>query len=355
MITAFGTNDSQTVKIWSTLTMREALKQTLFHKFLGKDKKAIIQRITDLERQAGDNIKYDLLMQMGATGVTGDNRMRGNEEALTYYQDNVTIDQLRNAHAFRRMSQQRTIHDLRSDAKANLSDWFADKYDTYMFNCLCGNTGHAFGQVATASDADHYVVSGDVTNTGVIATDEASISSNDQIQLADLDFAKEKAKTLSPLIRPCVINGEEYFVVVLHSYSVTDLRLDVANSAYTSWPDIQMYANKRGLKNPIFDGSLGVYNGMILFESTRIFTPASNVRRNLFLGAQAGVFAIGNAYPSLAQNRVGKDNLMSWYEDSDDYGNENGIAVGSIFGMKSTLFNSDDYGKIVITSYAAAH
>ena len=139
MITAFGTNDSQTVKIWSTLTMREALKQTLFHKFLGKDKKAIIQRITYLERQAGDNIKYDLLMQMGATGVTGDNRMRGNEEALTYYQDNVTINQLRNAHAFRRMSQQRTIHDLRSDAKANLADWFSDKYDTYMFNCLCGN------------------------------------------------------------------------------------------------------------------------------------------------------------------------------------------------------------------------
>ena len=354
-ITAFGTNDAQTVKIWSTLTMREALKQTLFKKFLGKDKKSIIQRITDLEKQAGDNIAFDLLMQMGAAGVTGDNRMRGNEEALTYYQDDVSIDQLRNAHAFRRMSQQRTIHDLRSDAKGNLADWFADKYDTYMFNCLCGNTGHNFGQAAVAPDSDHYVISGDVTNTGVIATDESSLGTNDQLQLADLDFAKEKAKTLSPLIRPCVINGDEYFVVVLHSYSVTDLRLDVANSAYTSWPDIQMYANKRGLKNPIFDGSLGVYNGMILFESTRIYEPASNVRRNLFLGAQAGVFAIGNAYPQLSQNRVGKDNLMSWYEDSDDYGNENGIAVGSIFGMKSTLFNSDDYGKIVITSYAAAH
>jgi len=181
------------------------------------------------------------------------------------------------------------------------------------------------------------------------------LSSNDQIQLADLDFAKEKAKTLSPMIRPCNIGGDEFYVVVLHSYSVTDLRLDVANSAYVSWPDIQMYANKRGLKNPIFDGSLGVYNGMILFESTRIFSPVSNVRRNLFLGSQAGVFAIGNAYPSLAQNRVGKDNLMSWYEDSDDYGNENGIAVGSIFGMKSTLFDSKDYGKIVISSYSAAH
>jgi N4-gp56 family major capsid protein len=358
-ITGFGTNDAQTVKIWSTLTFREALKATLFHKFLGKGKKSIIQRLTDLERQAGDNIKFDLLMQMGNDGITGDNRMRGNEEALTYYQDNVTIDQLRNAHAFRRMSQQRTIHDLRVDAKANLSDWFADKYDTYMFNCLCGNTNQTFGQTTTAPDADHYVVSGDVSNTGVIATDEGNLSSNDQIQLADMDFAKEKAKTFTtgsiPWIRPVMIDGGEYYVVVLHPYSVTDLRLDVANSAYVSWPDIQMYANKRGLKNPIFDGSLGVYNGMILYESTRIFSPVSSVRRNLFLGCQAGVFAIGNAYPQLSQNRVGKDNLMSWYEDSDDYGNENGIAVGSIFGMKKTVFNSDDYATIVISSYAAAH
>ena len=358
-ITAFGTNDAQTVKLWSTLTFREALKQTLFHKFLGKGKKSIIQRLTDLERTAGDNIKYDLLLQMGADGVTGDNRMRGNEEALTYYQDNVTIDQLRNAHAFRRMSQQRTIHDLRSDAKANLADWFADKYDTYMFNCLCGNTSHSFGQTGVAPDSEHYVVSGDVTNTGVIATDEGNLSANDQIQMADMDFAKEKAKTFTsgqtPWIRPVMIDGGEYYVVVLHPYSVTDMRLDVANSAYVSWPDIQMYANKRGLKNPIFDGSLGVYNGMIIYESTRVFEPVSNVRRNLFLGCQAGVFAIGNAYPSLAQNRIGKDNLMSWYEDSDDYGNENGIAVGNIFGMKKTIFNSKDYGTIVISSYAAAH
>jgi N4-gp56 family major capsid protein len=88
----------------------------------------------------------------------------------------------------------------------------------------------------------------------------------DQIQLADLDFAKEKAKTLSPLIRPVMIDGAEYYVIVLHPYSITDMRLDVANSAYVSWPDIQMYANKRGLKNPIFDGPMGVYNNMIIYE-----------------------------------------------------------------------------------------
>lgn len=286
-------------------------------------------------------------------------RMRDHEEALIYYQDSVVIDQLRNAHAFRRMSQQRTLHDMRMDAKTNLADWYAGKMDDYMFRYLCGDTTMNHAQVAVAPDSTHYILSGDVTRTGVIATDEASLGSNDQISLADLDYAKESAKTLSPMIRPAMIDGQEYYVVVLHSYSVTDIRLDVANSAYTDWPTIQMYANKRGLDNPIFTGALGVYNGMILYESTRIPTfdgaAASTVKRNLFLGSQAGVFALGNAYDTMEQQRVGKDNMMSWYEETDDYGNEKGIAVGCIFGMKATRFNSRDFGKIVISSYAITH
>ena len=353
--TDFGTNSAQNVNIWSKLTFREALKATLFKKFLGKDKKAIIQRLTELDKTAGDTIKYDLLMQMTGSGVTGDNRQKGQEEALVYFQDTIVIDQLRNAHAFKRMSQQRTIHNMRLDGMTNLADWYAGKYDEYMFRYLCGDTSISHGQTGVAPDADHYMLSGDVANTGTIATDEGNLSSNDQLSLADLDFAKESAKTLTPPIRPALIDGEEMYVVVLHSYSVTDLRLNVSGSTYTTWQEIQQFANKRGLKNPIFSGSLGVYNNLILFESTRILEPRANVRRNLLLGAQAGTFAIGNAYDTVDQRKMGKDNLMSWTEDSDDYGNEKGIAVGQIFGMKKARFNSKDFGVIVISSYAASH
>ncbi len=347
-VTAFGTNDAQTVKIWSTLTLREALKATMFEKLMGTSKSSIIQRMVELEKSAGDLIKYDLLMQMTGQGVTGDNRMRDNEEPLVYYQDDVKIDQLRNAHAFRRMSQQRTLHDMRMDAKVNLADWFAGTFDDYMFRTLCGDTNLTHAQAATAPTSNHIIYSGD-------ATSETGIGNNDQFTLADIDYCKEKAKTLTPPIRPTSVDGKEMYVVVLHPYSVTDLRLDVANSAYVDWPTIQMMANSRGSNNPIFTGALGVYNNVILYESTRIFSPLSNVRRNLFLGAQAGVFAMGGAYDSIERSRVGKDNLMSWYEEIDDYGNEKGISVGSIFGMNKSVFNSHDYGLITIASYAAAH
>jgi N4-gp56 family major capsid protein len=347
-VTAFGTNDAQTVKLWSSMTLREALKATLFSKIMGTGKRAILQRMVELEKSAGDEIKYDLLMQMTGAGVTGDNRMRDNEEALVYYQDTVKIDQLRNAHAFRRMSQQRTLHSMRSDAKVNLADWFAGTFDSYMFRTLCGDTTLTHGTTATAPTSNHVIYSGD-------ATSQATLGSNDQFTLADMDYAKEKAKTLTPPIRPTMADGRETYVVVLHPYSVTDLRLDVANSAYVDWPTIQMQAQKRGNNNPLFSGALGVYNNMVLWESTRIYSPASNVRRNLFLGAQAGVFAMGGAYDNIEKSRVGKDNLMSWYEEIDDYGNEKGISVGSIFGMNKSVFNSNDYGLIVISSYAAAH
>lgn len=276
------------------------------------------------------------------------NRMKDNEEALVYYQDTVKIDQLRNAHSFRRMSQQRTLHNMRADARANLADWFAGKLDDYMFRALCGDTTLTHGQAAVASDSDHIIYSGD-------ATTEGTIGNNDQITLADIDYCVEKSKTLTPPVRPTTVNGKKMYVVVMHPYCVTDLKLDVANSAYVDWPTMQMMANKRGDANPLFTGALGIYNNVVLWESTRLHRPAATKVRNLFLGAQAGVYCVGSAYDKLESDRVGKGNMMSWYEEKTDYGNEKGISVGCIFGINKSMFNSKNYGVIDIRSYCAAH
>ena len=355
--TTFATGSAQAVKIYSALTFKEALEKTYINKFLGKkadDTNAVIVRKDDLEKSAGERIYYDLLMAATGAGVKGDNEIEDYEEEMTYHQDSVYIDQLRNAHSWRRMGQQRTLHNLRTDARANLSSWFARKYDEYMFRYLCGDTTINHGQAGTAPDSDHYIVCGDVTHTGTIATDEGNLSNNDQIALADLDFAKEKAKNVDPMVPPLMIDGEEMYIVVLHDYSATDLRLNVASSSYTTWETIQKYAAVRGSKNPLFTNALGVYRNMILYESNRIYSPVSNVRRNLLLGAQAGVFAVGSAYDKVDEKAYGKL-PMSWAEYSRDAGNKKGVAVGCIFGMKKCVFNSKDYGTMVLTAYAAQH
>lgn len=353
-LTEFGVNSAQTVKLFSKMTFREAIRGTLFDKFMGTTKNHIITRHDDMEKTAGDTVKYDLLEQTAGAGVAGNNWMKGNEEPLTYYQDSIIIDQLRQAHQFDRMSQQRTIHDMRVDARENLTDWWKQKLDSYMMRMLCGDTTLTHGNTGVAPDSAHYIVCGDVTHTGTIATDEASLGSNDQIDLMDLDYAKEKTRTNTPMGRPTMVDGMEHYVAVLHDYQMTDIRVCANSSATIKWHEIQRYANDRGAKNPIFTGADGVYNGTILYNSNRIYSPRSNVRRALFLSAQAGTFALGNAYDRIDQKKFG-DLPMSWVEDLDDYNDKKGISAGMIFGIKATRYNSKNYGCMVMTSYAAAH
>ena len=99
----------------------------------------------------------------------------------------------------------------------------------------------------------------------------------------------------------------------------------------------------------------GIYNGCVILDSTRVYSPLTSVRRNLFLGAQAGVFAIGNAYDKVDQKKFGPMNLMSWTEESDDHGNEKAVGSGMIFGIKASRFNSKNHGCMVMTAYAASH
>ena len=349
--TEFGTSSSQTVKIWSKKTWYEAQKGALyFNKFLGDNEDAILYMAKDLEKNAGDNIVYDLLVEMSGSGVTGDNVLEGNEEALTFYQDSIKIDQLRHAHIFGKMSQQRTVHNLRKDGQWALSRWWSNKLEEYLFRYLCGDTtlSHA-ANTGRAADSAHQVYSGD-------ATSETTLDTNDRFMLEDIDYAKEKALTADVPMRPVRIDGDDYFAVVLHPYSVTDLKLGLGTGASgIKWHEIQQYANVRGLKNPIFNGSLGVYNKCILYESHRIYTPLTNVRRNLLLGAQAGIFALGNAYDKMDQKKVGKDNYISWVEKNQDYENKKGLAAGAVFALQKTRFNSADFGVTTISSYAAAH
>ena len=351
-LSEFGTGSPQTVKLWAKKTWYESRRGAFFfNKFLGSREDSILYMAKDLEKTAGDNIVYDLLVEMEGEGITGDNELEGNEEALSYYQDNVKIDQLRHAHIFGRMSQQRTIHNLRKDGQWALSRWWSNKFEQFLFDYLCGNTtrDHA-GNTGVAFDANHVVYSGD-------ATSEAGIDGSDQFTLEDIDFAKEIAMTTTYPMRPVRIDGDDYYAVVLHPYSVTDLRLSIASGGTSGikWHEIQQYANQRGLKNPIFTGSLGVYNKCIIFESPRIYSPIADVRRNLFLGAQAGVFALGNAYDKMGQKKAGSNNYVSWVEKNRDYDNRRGLAAGCTFGMQKTQFNSEDYGVITIPSYAVAH
>lgn len=71
----------------------------------------------------------------------------------------------------------------------------------------------------------------------------------------------------------------------------------------------------------------------------------TSVRRAVLCGAQAGIMGFGKNF-GLKE--------YYWREELFDYGNQLGVSGGCIFGLKKTVYNSVDFGTVVISTYAAA-
>lgn len=353
--TSYMVNDPLTVKLWSKMLNVEVLKVCFLSQFMGKAATSLIQVKDETQKSAGDKVTYGLRMQLTGGGVLGDSTLEGEEENLVTHNDSVVINQLR--HAVRsggRMSQQRVTHDIRQEALDGLGDWFADRVDTGGFNQLCGYTPQGDVrftglQAVTGPDSSHRVFPTDANNAG---TDE-SVSTTGVFTISLIDKAVERARTVTPGFRPLQVGNKKMYAAFLHEYQVTDLRI---NTNTGQWQDIQKAAMMGGeiADNPIFDGSLGVYNNVILHASTRLpngvhsSTGAAvpGVRRALLCGAQAGVIGFG---------RENGPTRYTWVEETFDYGNKLGVSAGTIFGMKKSVFNSTDYATVVMSSYAVAH
>lgn len=351
--TEYGVNDALAVKLWAKKLFQEGLKKAWASKFMGSGSDSLIQIKGETSRGAGDKITFGLRMQLSGDGVQGDGPLEGNEEALTTYSDALYINKLR--HAVRsagKMSEQRVPFSVREEARAGLQDWWSARIDTWFFNQICGytpqtDTRFTGNQAAIAPDANHRVFT-----TGS-ADETVQADSTKVMTLAVIDKCVERAKTLTPMIRPLMVGGDAKYVMFLHPYQVYDLR---TSSSTGQWLDIQkaaMAGSKAG-GSPIFTGALGEYNGVVLHEATRVTNGVhsstgaaqTSVRRAAFCGAQAAVVGYG-------KDSAGGE--MSWVEELFDYGNQLGVSAGLIAGLKKTVFNSADFGVITASTYAAAH
>lgn len=345
--TDYPVNHPLAKKHWSSVVAKEALKATYAMQFMGGDTNALCQIKSDLSKDAGDRIRHNLRMQLGGAGVQGDDTLEGNEENLEIYFDDVFIDQLRHAVRSRgKMSEQRVPFSVRAEAKDGLVDWWSDRIDTWFFNQITGNTGatdvrFTGMQGAIAPDTDHVVIGAATGSTAEVSLSNTSVA---RFNLAFIDAAVEKAKTLKNALRPISIGNKRHWVMFLHPAQVTSLR---TNTSTGQWLDIQKAAMSGGKvdSSPIFTGALGVYNNVILHESTRIPSSpglAASVRRAALCGAQALSMSFGKGY--------GKG-IFTWTEKAFDYGNQLGVSSGCIGGLKKNRFNGSDFGVIVVPSY----
>lgn len=351
--------DPKAIKKWSAALAVETNKKSYFtRKFIGTDSNSIIQRKTELESDAGDRISFDLSVMLRNRPTTGDNRVKGKEENLRFFTDEVAIDQIRHAvSAGGKMSRKRTAHNLRKVARDRLSDYWSQYIDELMFIYLSGArginqdfieppgyTGHA-GNTLTAPDPQHLMYGGSAQSKG-------TLTSADTMSRTVIERAVTKASMMRALdpeaanMLPVTINGEQHYVLLMSPFQEYDLRVNDTNG----WLDIQKAAaGAEGRNNPIFKGALGMINNVVLHSHQSVIRfndygsggdqPAS---RALFMGRQAGVVAYGTAGGL----------RFTWKEEEDDYGNEPTVVAGTIMGVKKTRFNGRDFGVIAIDTYA---
>lgn len=363
--TIVGVGDPKAVKRFSAFLAVDVGRQSYFNrKFMGVGEQAQtpLQTLPHLENDAGDQISYDLVMQLKMRPIQGDANLRGNEEDLKFYSDSLYIDQLRGGvNTGGRMTRKRTIHNLRDIARKRQSEWWARLFDETLFMYLSGArgvnsdfiedtsfTGYA-GNAFASPDSQHILFGGGT------AYNSASFTSASKLTTAMIDKAIARAETMgggtsgTPAIEPCKIDGEPHYVLVMHPWQEYDLR--TATSTGT-WLDIQKAAAAaEGKNSPLFKGGLGMYNNVILHKHKGVIRFSNYgsggdvaAARALFLGRQAGVVAFGSPGTGLR---------FDWNEELEDRGNQVVITTSSIFGVKKTTFNSKDFGVVALDTACA--
>jgi len=360
-VTTYAVNDALAVKLWSKKLAVEVSKATAIAPLIGPSSNSIIQLKDETQKGAGDEVTFGLRTQLIGDGVSESEVLEGNEEALSTYSDKIRINEL--AHAVRvkngqTIDAQRVPFSLREEASAGLTDWYADRLSLMAFLQWGGFTASTItfeGRTFTLRPV-HYGFNAPTAPTRIIRagarSNDESLVSTDVFDLKLIDYAVEQAKLANPKIRPVRVNGENKYVMYLHPTQVTDLR---TSTSAGQWLDItKAVYNGSKANNPIYDGSLGEYNGVILREAEHVVPGVNSstgaqittVRRAVLLGAQSAVAAFGM---KTAPNKY------KMVEELFDYQRELGVSVQTIIGMKKTVFDGKDFGAIVVSTYAAPH
>ena len=364
--TNFASLTSEQLTIWSRDFWRVARNMSFINQFAGSGPNAMVQRITELtQSEKGARAVVTLLADMTGDGIIGDNTLEGNEEALRAYDVVVQLDQLRFANRLAgRLADQKSVVNFREHSRDALAYAMADRIDQLAFQTMSGiaytnkntgalrpvlNTGQNLGDLAFASD-----VSAPTSNrhrrfdasSGLVAGDVTAVVAADTITYPAILALKAYAK--DNYIRGIRGAGnEEVFHLFVTPQVMADLKLDSDFLANVR------NAGVRGPNNQLFSGTSSLMvDGVMVHEFRHVFNTAnatSGASGNagtagykwganadidgsacLFVGAQA-----------LAMADIGLPEIT---EDTFDYGNQNGISIGKIFGFKKPVYNSDYNG-----------
>jgi N4-gp56 family major capsid protein len=366
MATVIGLNDAKARKLWSADLFVAVSRESYFQrKYMGDGSETTlpVMMITDLEKEQGEQVVYDLSMQLTGEPVEGDEKAEGTGQQLRFGQDKVYIDQARYpVSCGGRMTRKRTVHNLRTTGRNRLKEYWGRWFDEQIFIYASGARGinpdynlplswnGRANNPLVALDNDH-VLYGDGTSVNTLSS--AGTMTRDFIETANT-----QAETMGggatdvPEMQPIKIAGGEHYVLVMHTWQAHSLK---TSTEAGGWLDVQKAAAAaEGSSNPIFKNALGMIGDAIMHKHRAVvrfnnYGAGANLSaaRALYLGRQAVAVAYGSP---------GDGMRMSWSEKELDHGNDIEICAGMIVGVKRTEFVVDNvtrtFGMMALDTYA---
>lgn len=362
------TIDSNRQELWSKDLMDDVMRDVEnVMKFVGDDENNIIQKQGDLEKKGGDRQDFTLIARLSGNGVTGDDELEGNEEAMQSFNETVDIDQIRNAVRLKgKLDAQKVVYDQIKAAREVLRTWMKEFIIRQFFLKLAGVTnttltdtnGNLIAANALWSNTPDFIPDADEAagfgNRYLCAksTGTDAIGTGDTMTLDLVTKAVTKAKLTAPQIQPLDIDGESLYVMFLHPLQARDIRLS------SDWKTAKENAEVRSSKNPVFGSALGMWGGALLIENEFVPWLDITVAGNSFRGAATGTDCQASVARALLCGRQAA--LLAECSNPDaltvkdfDYGNKQAVACSFIGGIHKPLFNSKEFGVLAVDSAAA--
>ncbi len=350
---------------WSPLLDAATIQRTVLSKFFGKSQENIVQIHDDLETESGDTLRLFL------RDVPGDDppfafgeAMEGHEYTLNNFnfEFDIAVEMYPTRVPWQGDTNQRVPYDLRLQLKHMASDYWRRYLEIVTFGHLCGFTPNNYlnragtGATSTKWNGHNtiaaYASSREVFPTGETA-DEGLDSSGDSFTLDLLREAIYKGKTSDFPLRTVSVPGvgEDLLVCFASPAQVKDLR-----ASDTEWTDIQHSLIRGGQtkNNALITGALTLVEGCLIVETNYVTkgvnsssgVPVDNTRRAVLCGAQALTGGFGRWHDTFSR--------FDWVEEFFNYRTSLGMASKVNFGFKRTVYNSVDYGSILIHTYTTS-
>ncbi len=364
--TNFSALTSEQLTIWSRDFWRVARNMSFINQFAGSGPNSMVQEISELtQSEKGARAVLTLLADMTGDGIVGDNTLEGNEEALRSFDIVVQLDQLRFANRLSgRLADQKSVVNFREHSRDALAYAMADRIDQLAFLSLAGiaytnknngalrsvlTSGQNLGDLAFNSDVTaptsnrHKRISGNDLAAGSVT----SITATDKLKYRHIVDLKAFAK--DQYIRGMRGAGnEEMYHLFVSPQVMADLKLD------SDFLSNVRSAGIRGPNNELFAGSSSLMvDGVMVHEFRHVPNTSGALSGSNSNAGSAGYKGGSGAdvdYASclfcgaqaLAMADIGLPEIV---EDTFDYGNQNGISIGKIFGLKKPKYNSDITGQ----------